>query len=321
MLAWVMLMLALLRLANGNFLFVNNTPTAIPTSGPIPIVTTIAGTGDNGFSGDGGVATSAELFIPVGIAIDSSGNVYIDDLFNHRIRKITISTGIITTIAGTGVVSFSGDGKQGSDAALSSPYAVEADILGNVYIADFYNHRIRKVNTTGIITTIAGCGGSGSFSGDTGQATSAFLNNPAGVAADQSGNVYIADMNNNRIRKVTVSTGIINTIAGSSTSGGFSGDNGQATSAGLDSPRGITVDASGNFFFADSNNHRIRKVTVSTGIITTIAGTGTASYSGDGGLATSAFLNNPSDVALDSSGITYTYKYKLLPCIDLRLRF
>ena len=173
-----------------------------------------------------------------------------------------------------------------------------------MYIADTVNNRIRKVTiSTGIITTVAGSGGtSGSYSGDNGSATAATLKYTGGVVVDAAGNVYIADTNNNRIRKVTVSTGIITTIAGSSTSGSYSGDNGAATSATLDYPYGVGLDTASNVYIADTDNHRIRKVTVSTGIITTIAGSGTASYSGDNGPATSATLNYPYGVAVDSAG-------------------
>jgi len=189
-----------------------------------------------------------------------------------------------------------------------------------VYIADLNNHRIRKVTaSTGIITTFAGTG-TASYSGDNGPATSATLQTPSRVTLDSAGtsliyknvflfiispylgNVYISDMGNDRIRKVTVSTGIITNIAGSSTSGSYSGDNGPATSAGLNEPRGIALDALGNLYIADYHNNRIRKVTVSTGIITTVAGTGASSYSGDNGPATSATLYNPKGVALDSAG-------------------
>ncbi len=178
--------------------------------------------------------------------------------------------------------------------------------------------------STGIITTIAGTGAA-SYSGDNGQATSASMNNPEGIAIDSTGsslllvyfssyftnlhslgNLYIADLLNHRVRKVTVSTGIITTIAGSSTSGSYSGDNGPATAATLNVPNGVAIDTAGNIYIADYSNHRIRKVTVSTGIITTIAGTGTASYSGDNGPATSATLCGPSDVALGSAGISLT---------------
>ncbi len=171
-----------------------------------------------------------------------------------------------------------------------------------MYIADTANHRIRKVAiSTGIIKTIAGTG-SATFSGDNGQATSAAIQKPSGVAIDTSGNIYITDKDNYRVRKVTVSTGIITTIAGTG-SGTYSGDNGAATSAGLKFPWGLALDTSGNVYIADQGAYRIRKVTVSSGVITTIAGAGTCTYSGDGGDAILASLCTPSGIAVDASGI------------------
>ncbi len=237
----------------------------------------------------------------------SLGNVYIADTYNNRIRKVTVSSGIINTFAGSGATgstsgSYSGDNGQATSATVNTPLTVALDSAGNVYFTDTYNHRIRKVTvSTGIITTIAGSSASTGYSGDNGQATSATLNFPKGVSLDTAGNVYIGDTNNHRIRKVTISTGIITTIAGGSSSS-FSGDNGPATSAGITYPWGAAVDAAGNLYISETPNNRIRKVTVSTGIITTYAGTGTASYSGDGGAATSASLYYPEGVFMDSSG-------------------
>ncbi|MBX3164543.1 MAG: T9SS type A sorting domain-containing protein [Bacteroidetes bacterium] len=261
------------------------------------IITTIAGNGGSGFSGDGGAATAAPLGSTRAVAVDAVGNVYIAE--TTRIRKVS-TNGIITTIAGIGGFGFSGDGGLATAAALNYPGGVAVDAAGNVYIADTWNNRIRKVSTNGIITTIAGSGATGSsnggFSGDGGAATAAQLNNPHGVAVDAAGNVYIADMGNNRIRKVSTN-GIITTIAGGGLLG-FSGDGGLATVAGLSSPSGVAVDAAGNVYITDNNC--IRKVS-SNGIITTIAGTaGTWGFSGDGGLATAAQLNNPVGVAVDA---------------------
>ncbi len=266
--------------------------------------------------------------------------MYIADTFNQRIRKVTASTGVITTIAGIGSASYSGDNGQAAAATLCNPRGTATDssgialfvitrrgvdfpnpYIGNVYIADDCNHRIRKVTiSTGIITTIAGTGSS-TFSGDGGAATSAGLRWPYGVMLDSAGNVYIADTSNHRVRKVTVSTGIITTLAGIGVTS-YSGDNGPATAAALWYPYGVWVDPSGNateysrcvglltlflflgdVYIGDQCNHRIRKVAASTGIITTIAGNGgTGSYSGDGGAATSAALNYPYAAALDASG-------------------
>ncbi len=179
-------------------------------------------------------------------------------------------------------------------------------LIGNVYFSDSGNSNIRKITiATGIISLVAGTG-SGGYTNDGGAATSAKLKQPQGVAVDSSGNVYIGDYYNNRIRKVTASTGIITTIAGSSTSTGFSGDGGAATSATMYYAYGVALDSSGNVYVADKNNHRIRKVTVATGIISTFAGTGTGSYGGDNGDATSASLYYPYLIALDSSGTYFT---------------
>ena len=214
------------------------------------IITTIAGNGIAGYSGDGGLATNAELNNPYGVAVDSNGNIYIADTNNNRIRKVNSTTGIITTIAGNGTAGYSGDGGLATNAELYYPYGVAVDSNGNIYIADTYNNRIRKVNsTTGIITTIAGNGTAG-YSGDGGPATNAQLNYPYGVAVDSSGNIYIADTDNNRIRKVNSTTGIITTIAGNGNPG-YSGDGGPATNAELYDPSGVAVDSNGNIYIAD----------------------------------------------------------------------
>jgi trimeric autotransporter adhesin len=264
----------------------------------------VAGTGSYGYSGDGGQATSAVFSSPDDVTADASGNIYIADSANNRIRMVTKSTGIISTVAGTGSSGYSGDGGQATSAALNYPRGITADTSGNIYIADTYNHRIRMVmKSTGIISTVAGTGYSG-YSGDGGQATSSTLYNPRTVATDESGNIYIADSSNNRVRMVTKSTGIISTVAGTGSSG-YSGDGGQATSAALYYSCGVAVDASGNIYIADTDSYRIRMVTKSTGIISTVAGTGSYSSSGDGGQATSATLYNPRGVTIDASGSVY----------------
>ena len=258
-------------------------------------INTVAGDGVAGFSGDNGQATAAELSFPNGVIVDSSGNLYIADSTNHRIRKV--AGGVITTIAGNGNLLFSGDQGQAVAATLYFPSGVATDSAGNLYIADRSNNRVRKVATNGIITTVAGNGTAG-YSGDQGPATSAELNGPFGVAVDTSGNLYIADAGNNRIREVTTN-GTINTVAGNGIPG-YSGDNGPATSAELQSPFGVALDTGGNLYIADSANNRVRKVT--SGTITTVAGGASQGYSGDGGPATSAGLHNPTGIVLDSSG-------------------
>jgi trimeric autotransporter adhesin len=264
-------------------------------------IETVAGSGN---TGDGGPAREATLYNPSGVTVHASGNIYVADTYNHCIRMVMTSTGIITTVAGDGVLGYSGDGGPATSAALSYPYGVAVDESGSIYIADTGNNCIRMVmTTTGIITTVAGDGVSGS-SGDGGPATSAGLMNPSDVAVDGSGNIYIADTSNNRIRMVTKSTGIISTVAGTGVTG-YSGDGGPAISAALSFPSCVAVDELGNIYIADAENNCIRMVMTSTGIITTVAGSGVAGYSGDGGLATSAALSYPYGVAVDESGNIY----------------
>ena len=264
-----------------------------------------------GYSGDGGAAIGAELYWPDGLAVDNSGNIYISDQENYRIRKVTASTGIITTVAGNGTAGYSGDGGAAISAKLSTTAGVAVDSSGNIYIVEYQNSRIRKVTaSTGIITTVAGNGGFG-YSGDGGPATSAKLDWPTALALDSSGNIYLGDNGSGCIRKVTASTGIITTVAGHTTGGlcdgtnGFSGDGGPATSATLSTIDGVAVDSVGNIYISDWGWNRIRKVTAATGIITTVAGNGTGGYSGDGGPATSAQLDNPGGIAVDSAGNLY----------------
>jgi RHS repeat-associated protein len=266
-------------------------------------ISTVAGNGTAGYSGDGGAATSAELSNPIGVVVDAAGNIYIADEVNNRIREVTASTGIITTVAGDGTRGYSGDGGAATSAELYYPFGVSVDAAGNIYIADYGNARVRKVTaSTGIITTVAGGGTAGV--GDGGAATSAELCDPSGVALDAAGDIYIADACNNRIRKVTASTGDISTVAGNGTAG-YSGDAGSATSAELDFPIAVAVDTGGNFYIADYANDRVRRVTASSGEISTVAGNGTLGYSGDGGAATTAELADPHDVALDYAGNLY----------------
>jgi sugar lactone lactonase YvrE len=255
-----------------------------------------AGAGARGFSGDGGAATAAQLNYPGGLALDSAGNLYIADSNNNRIRKVT-PAGIISTVAGNGTEGYSGDGGPATAAQFNSPDSLDIDAAGNLYIADINNSRIRKVTATGRVSTIAG-GGTGRLRDDV-PATASQLNELHGVAADSAGNVYIAD--SNRIRKVTPA-GKISTVAGTGTEG-YSGDGGLATAAQLNKPYNVTVDSAGNLYIADGQNNRIRKVTPA-GIISTVAGTGTYGYSGDGGLAIAAQII-ALDVALDSAGNLY----------------
>jgi len=312
-------------------------------------ITTVAGTGVAGFSGDGGLAKNAQLRLPVAVAVDGAGNFYIADQFNNRIRKVD-AAGTITTVAGNGVLGDTGDGGLATNAAMRRPGGVAVDGAGNLYITS--SHRIRKVDTAGSITTIAGIGIFG-FGGDGGPAVNAQMNGAGPIILDGAGNIFFVDPGNRRVRKVDTG-GTITTVAGNGTFGdggdggpatnaqlrspqglaadaagnlfiatqglirkvdlagtittfagngvqGFSGDGGPATNAQLFQPHGLAVDGPGNLFIADAGNQRVRKVDTA-GTITTIAGTGVFGHAGDGGPATSAELVDPRDVTLDGSG-------------------
>jgi sugar lactone lactonase YvrE len=266
------------------------------------VISTLAGTGASGFSGDGGPATAASLAGPSGMALDGAGNLYFADTGNQRVRRIAASTGIVTTVAGSGATAYGGDGGVATRAALSGPAGVAVDRLGNVYIADTGNERVRMVAAaTGQISTVAGNGSAG-FSGDGGGGTAAMLNSPVDVAVDGAGNVFIADQQNQRIRRLAPGTHMLTTVAGSGSGPGFSGDGGSATSAQLNLPSGVTVDAAGDLYLADQQNVRVRRVSAGTGTISTIAGSGSRGFSGDAGAATGAALNRPGRVHLDGAG-------------------
>ena len=262
------------------------------------IITTVAGTGSKGFSGDGGPATSARLRYPFSVYVDSAGNIYIVDTFNYRIRKVDAQTQIITTVAGDGDAKFRGDGGLAIDASIMKSYDVAVDKEGNIFIADTHSHCIRKVDaTTRIIDTVVGQGTKAGFSGDGGLATEALLNTPTGVYVDASGNIFVTDTKNDLVRKVDAITQIINTVAGNGTPG-FSGDGGPATQAQLNYPEGVWVDSAGNMFIVDTNNCRIRMVDSTTDIITTVAGTWWCGYNGNNLLATNAALYYPSEISV-----------------------
>ncbi|MET2986433.1 NHL domain-containing protein [Aureibaculum conchae] len=309
-------------------------------------ITTVAGTGSSGFGGDGGPATTAKLNLPFNLTFDKSDNIYIADTYNNSIRRIDSESGIITTVVGTA------DKKQVSE--LKTPTGLTFDNYNNLYVADLANLRIRKVNldtgssitlvgkksetefpnineslggpfnvvfdkkgnlyvsvngdsnvkkvdfSTGKVTVVAGTGEVG-FSGDGGQATAAKLANPTGLALDGKGNIFISDTGNERIRKVNLSTGIITTIAGTGETG-FVGEDTDATKAQLANPLGLAIDSAGDLFVVDRGNNMIRKIDMSSGTISTVAGTGEAGYSGDGELATNAQLANPTGLAFNNAG-------------------
>ena len=274
------------------------------------VITTVAGNGTSGYSGDGGPATAAELDYVSGVAIDAQGNFYIAEHYNNRIRKIN-SNGIISTIAGTGALGLGGGGYSGDNgpataATLNAPYGIVCDGIGNIYFSDAANNRVRKINPEGIISTIAGNGSAGGYAGDGGAATAATLNGPAGLAIDRFGNIYIADCSNNVVRKVN-NAGIISTFAGIAGSGGYgsySGDGGPATAAHLSNQYSVVTDQIGNIYIGDWHNYRMRKVDT-FGIITTVAGNGINGFSGDGGLATDAEIFNAAPIFVDYLGNIY----------------
>ncbi len=270
------------------------------------IITTLAGNTIAGYSGDGGMATDAQLYYPTGVTVDLLGNIFIADEFNNVIRKVT-PDGRISTYAGNNTIGFSGDGGPATNAQFWHPADVGVDSVGNLYIADQDNSAIRKVNTSGIISTIAGIGGVSGFSGDGGIATNAKLNFPQGIAVDKAGNAYVADFYNSRIRRIDAVTGKISTIAGNGGSG-FSGDGGEATNAQLFDASAVAIDKHGNVYISDYYNSRVRKV-YRNGLINTIAGCDTAGFAGDGGAATLAQINYPEGVAVSDSGILYIADY------------
>ncbi len=265
-------------------------------------ITTIAGNGFAGYNGDGILAINAELHSPQNITLDAQGNIYIVDLLNSRIRKVTVSTGLISTVAGTDSAGYNGDGILATSAKLHSPHDIKLDALGNIYIADIGNKRIRKITvSTGIISTIAGTGISG-YNGDGIAADTAQLMSPCAIALDTSGNVYIADQLSSRIRKVTVATGLISTIVGTGING-YNGDSIAFDTAKISTPIGIAVDKYGNVYISDQTT-RIRKIDISNGLIYTIAGTVASTYNGDGNALTTN-IYNASGLFIDVDGNIY----------------
>ncbi|WP_125532024.1 NHL repeat-containing protein [Streptomyces sp. WAC 06725] len=285
---------------HGNLYIVCRSNNRVRKVTPQGIITTVAGNGIAGYVSDGGPATATQLSSPCGVAADGAGNLYIADLGNNRVRKVD-SKGIITTVAGNGIAGYVSDGGPATATQLNGPHSVAVDRDGNVYIADYHNHRVRKVDSKGIITTVAGTGQAGYVS-DGGPAAATKLYHPTGVAVDAAGNLYIADSANQRVRKVTPQ-GTITTVAGTGTAG-YTSDGGPATSSQLNTPAYVTLDDAGNLYIAESGSQRIRKVTTD-GIITTVAGNGTAGYVDDGGPATATRLYGPRGVALDRAGNLY----------------
>lgn len=263
----------------------------------------IAGDGRPGDSGDGGPAASSRLNMPFDVAFDAAGNLFLSDTSNHRIRRVDARTGTISTVAGAGKKGFGGDGGPATSALLDEPYGLALDGRGNLYFADRLNRRVRRVDATGIISTVAG-DGSKTSSGDGGPATNAGLVEPNGVALDGDGRLYIADVAVHRVRVVDLAAGTIATFAGDGR-GRHTGDGGPAARASIHGARAVEVGPDRTVWILERQGNTLRSVDPRTGIITTRAGTGKPGYSGDGGPGIEAMLNGPKELCLDRAGNVY----------------
>ena len=265
-------------------------------------ITTVAGTGVQGFAGDGAAATAALLDSPSSVALDSGGDLFIADAHNHRIRRVDAVSGLITTFAGTGVAGMSANGTLASIAQLDLPAALAFDAAQNLYFADQRRHVVRRIDhSSGAVTTVAGSGVQG-YSGDKGSALLAAIDSPSGLALDAAGNLFVADTHNQRIRRVDAVTGIITSVAGTGQPG-FAGDASAAASAAVNLPRGLALDAAGNLFLVDARNQRIRRIDAITGQIATIAGNGAQAFAGDGSAAVAASLDTPRAIAISPANL------------------
>lgn len=265
-------------------------------------ISTVAGTGvGGGFNGDNQMASLTQFNFPTALALGTGGNWFVADQGNNRLRRVAHTTQMVTTVAGTGTAGFNGDSVVATVAQLNVPSGVAVNPAGHIFIADSFNHRVRRVDAvTGVITTVAGDGSAGSL-GDGANATAAQLNFPLDVAVDESGNILIADSLNNRVRRVDAITGVITTVAGDG-GAGYAGDGAAATAGQLNFPVGIALDADQNILIADGNNHAVRLVNRINGVIVTIAGTGTAGYNGDNQAAVTALIDSPYRLAVEPSG-------------------
>src|SRR5436309_5324490 len=266
------------------------------------IITTVVGTGEKGFAGDGGPATAALLNGPFDVAFDSAGNLFFSDTFNHRIRRVDARTGVITTIAGNGDAGYGGDGGPAMRASLNEPYGIAIDRGGNIFVADRLNRRVRRIDAAnGTITTLAGAG-EAVYSGDGGAAAQAGLAEPNGLAIDaDERHLYIADVADHRVRIVDLSSGTIATFAGTGKPE-HGGDGGPAAEARIFGARAVKLGPDGTIYILERQGSSLRAVDPATGVITTIAGTTGRGYSGDGGPALAAVFDAPKEMAIDRDG-------------------
>lgn len=269
-----------------------------------PTITSFAGTGKIGYSGDGGPATKAMLNNPFDVVLDPAGNVYFSDTNNHVVRRVDAETGIITTVAGSGQKGDGGDGGPATKAKLNEPYGVKLDAEGNLFLVDRLNYRVRRVDAkTGIITTVAGTGKSG-YSGDGGPGHEAMLREPNGIAFDSKGQLYIADVQDQRIRVLDPTTGTIDTFCGTGEKK-HTGDGGPYKQASILGARAVAVGPDGSIFICEREGNSIRRIDFETGTIERYAGTGKKGYTGDGGPALQATFNGPKELDVDRDGNVY----------------
>jgi streptogramin lyase len=270
-----------------------------------PTITAVAGTGEKGYGGDGGLATKAKLDQPFDVAFGPDGNLYFSDTFNHRIRRVDPKTGVITTVAGSGKKGFGGDGGKATEALLNEPYGLELDAGGNLYIVDRLNRCIRKVDAkSGTIATIAGTGGKIGFDGDGGPANKAVLREPNGICLDGQAKLYIADVADHRVRVVDLASGVISTLCGTG-KGASTGDGGPYKSAALLGPRAVAIGPDRCLYIVERNGHSVRRIDVEKGTIERYAGTGKRGYTGDGGKALDATFDGPKEIDIDKDGNVY----------------
>lgn len=268
-------------------------------------ITSVAGTGEKGFAGDGGPAEKAKLDQPFDVAFDTSGNLYFSDTNNHRVRRVDAKTGIITTVAGNGKKGFAGDGAKATDASLNEPYGIQLDSDGNLYIVDRLNFCIRRVDAkSGNVSTIAGTGGKSGFTGDAGAADKALLVEPNGLCLDGKGKLYIADVAGHRVRVVDLKSGTIDTLIGNG-KGATAGDGGPLKDATVNGPRAVATHPDGSLFLVERNGNTVRRIDVVKGTIDRFAGTGKKGYTGDGGKAIDATFDGPKEIDIDRAGNVY----------------